>query len=93
MTTELVHVGFRNMLAINKVIAVLAPDQEPTRRLIREAKSKGLLLDATHARKTKATLIMDTGHVAVVAIAPDTIAARLTATIRDATAGIGHGGE
>ncbi len=93
MATELVHVGFGNMLAINKVVAVLAPDQEPTRRLIREAKGKGLFLDATHARKTKAALIMDTGHVAVVAIAPDTIAARLAATVRDATAETGNDSE
>lgn len=85
MATELVHVGFGNMLAMNKVLAVLSPDQEPTRRLIREAKSKGLLLDATHARKMKAALVMETGHIAVVAIATETISARLAATVRDAT--------
>ncbi|MFC1919742.1 extracellular matrix/biofilm biosynthesis regulator RemA family protein [Chloroflexota bacterium] len=85
MPTELVHVGFGNMLAMNKVLAVLSPDQEPTRRLIREAKSKGILLDATHARKMKAALVMETGHIAVVAIATETISARLAATVRGAT--------
>ncbi|MDO8473696.1 MAG: DUF370 domain-containing protein [Dehalococcoidia bacterium] len=81
MNTELVHVGFGNMLALNRVIAVLACDQEPAKRLIREAKEKGLLLDATHARKMKAALVMDTGHVAVVAIAPETITGRLGAIV------------
>lgn len=77
MRTELVHVGFGNMIALNRVVAVLSCDQEPAKRLVREAKDKGLLLDATHARKIKAALVMDTGHVAVVAIAPETIISRL----------------
>lgn len=79
MGTELVHVGFGNLLALNRVVAVLSCDQEPAKRLVREAKDKGLLLDATHARKMKAALIMDTGHVAIVAIAPETLTARLSA--------------
>lgn len=79
MATELVHVGFGNLLALNRVVAVLSCDQEPAKRLVREARDKGLLLDATHARKMKATVVMDTGHVAIVAIAPETITARLSA--------------
>lgn len=77
MGTELVHVGFGNMVALNRVVAVLSTDQEPAKRLVREAKERGMLLDATHARKVKAALVMDTGHVAVVAIAPETISGRL----------------
>ncbi|MEW6034006.1 MAG: extracellular matrix/biofilm biosynthesis regulator RemA family protein [Chloroflexota bacterium] len=78
MGIELVHVGFGNLVALNRVVAVLSAEQEPARRLIREAKDKGLLLDATHARKIKAALVMDTGHVTVVAIAPETIGGRLS---------------
>ncbi len=80
MATEFVHVGFGNLLAFNRIVAVLACDQEPAKRLVREAREKGLLLDTTHARKMKAVLIMDTGHVAVVAIAPETINSRLSST-------------
>jgi hypothetical protein len=68
---------------MNRVIAILAPDQEPTRRLIREAKSKGTLIDATHARKIKAALVLDSGHIAIAAVSPETIAARLTASRGD----------
>ncbi len=77
--TELLHVGFGNLFALNRIVAVLSSDQEPARRLVREAKEKGLLIDATHARKIKAVLVMDTGHVAAVAIAPETITGRLNA--------------
>lgn len=81
MSAELVHVGFGNLMAFNRVLAVLSADQEPARRMIREAREKGLLLDATHARKIKAALVLDTGHIAIVAIAPDTISARLSSIV------------
>ncbi|MBI2853373.1 MAG: DUF370 domain-containing protein [Chloroflexi bacterium] len=81
MGTELVHVGFGNLLAMNRVVAVLSTDQEPAKRLIREAKEKGMLLDVTHARKVKAALVMDTGHIAAVAIAPETISGRIAAMV------------
>jgi extracellular matrix regulatory protein A len=77
MGTEHIHVGFGNMVALNRVIAVLSCEQEPAERIVREARDKGLLLDATHARKMKAARIMDTGHVAVVAISAETLSASL----------------
>ena len=79
MTTELVHVGFGNVLAINRVIAVASPNSAPTKRAVQEGKNKGVLIDMTNGRRTKAVLIMDSGHIVLAAIAPETIAGRLTA--------------
>jgi hypothetical protein len=77
MNTELVHIGFENVIAMNRVLAVLAPNQQPVKRLMREAKDKGLLIDATHGRKVKAALVLDTGHVTLSAISPEAIGNRL----------------
>jgi len=77
MSTELVHIGFDNIIAVNRVVAMLSPIQQPTKRLIQEARSKGVLIDATHARKAKTAVIMDTGHIVLAAISAETIAKRL----------------
>ena len=77
MNTELVHIGFENVIAMNRVLAVLSPNQQPVKRLMREAKDKGLLIDATHGRKVKAVLVLDTGHVTLSAISPEAIGNRL----------------
>lgn len=78
MATELIHVGFGNVLAINRVIAMSSPNSAPTKRLVQEGKTKGMLVDMTNGRKTKAVMIMDSGHIVLAAIAPETIAGRLT---------------
>jgi len=80
MTTELIHVGFGNVLAINRVIAMAPPNSAPTKRMAQESKSKGMIIDLTNGRRTKAVLVMDSGHIVLAAIAPETIAGRLTAT-------------
>jgi regulator of extracellular matrix RemA (YlzA/DUF370 family) len=77
MNTELVHIGFENVIAMNRALAVLSPNQQPVKRLMREAKDKGLLIDATHGRKVKAVLVLDTGHVTLSAISPEAIGNRL----------------
>ena len=79
MFTELVHLGFSNLVAINKVIAVVSPNSAPAKRLAQEAKSKGLVIDVTNGRRTKAILIMDSGHIILAAIAPETIDSRIRA--------------
>ncbi|MCK4354609.1 MAG: DUF370 domain-containing protein [Dehalococcoidia bacterium] len=79
MSTELVHIGFGNIIAVNRTIALLAVNQQPVKRLIHEAREKGLLIDATHGRKAKAAILFDTGHISLAAISPDTIVHRLTA--------------
>ena len=77
MSTELVHIGFDNIIAVNRVVSMLSPIQQPTKRLIQEARNKGMLIDATHARKAKTAVIMDTGHIVLAAISAETIAKRL----------------
>lgn len=78
MTSEMVHVGFGNILAMNRVIAISAPSSAPTKRTIQEARSKGILIDMTNGRRTKAVIFLDSGHVVLAALAPDTITGRLT---------------
>jgi regulator of extracellular matrix RemA (YlzA/DUF370 family) len=78
MSTELVHVGFGNILAIDKVLAIVSPGSAPIKRMIQAGKSKGLLIDLTSGRKTKAVIIMDSGHIVLVALNTETIASRLT---------------
>lgn len=79
MVTELVHIGFNNFVAINRVIAIASPNSAPTKRTIQEGKTKGLLIDMTNGRKTKAVIISDDGHIILTALAPETIAGRLQA--------------
>jgi hypothetical protein len=80
MTTELIHVGFGNVLAINRVIAMAPPNSAPTKRMAQESKSTGMIIDLTNGRRTKAVLVMDSGHIVLAAIAPETIAGRLMVT-------------
>jgi hypothetical protein len=77
MGIELVHIGFNNMLAMNRVIAIASPNSAPTKRTIQDGRTKGLLIDMTNGRRTKAVIIADSGHVILAALAPDTIAGRL----------------
>ncbi len=78
MCTELVHVGFGNVIAVNKVIALLSINQQPVKRLIREAREKERLIDATHGRKAKTAVLFETGHIMLAAVTAETIAHRLT---------------
>ena len=79
MTMVPVHVGFGNILAVNRVIAIVSPNSAPTKRAIQEGRNKGLLIDMTNGRRTKAAIITDSGHIILAALAPDTIAGRLHA--------------
>ena len=80
MATELIHLGFGNILAINRVIGIVSPNSAPTKRLIQEGKSEGLIIDMTNGRRTKSVLIMDSGYIVLAALASDTIASRLAAS-------------
>ncbi len=80
MVIELVHIGFGNILAMSRVIAIAPPNSAPTRRAIQEGKNKGLLIDMTSGRRTKAVIITDSGHIILAALAPETIAGRLQAS-------------
>jgi len=74
---ELVHIGFGNILVMNRVIAMAAPNSAPTKRTVQEAKARGQLVDMTNGRRTKAVIFMDSGHIIQAALAPETIAGRL----------------
>ena len=77
MGIELVHVGFNNIIAMNRVIAIISPNSAPTKRAVHEGRSKGLLVDMTNGRRTKAVIVTDSGHIVLAALAPETIAGRL----------------
>ncbi len=74
---KLLNVGFGNMVAAGRIVAVVAPDSAPVKRLIQEARDGGHLIDATAGRRTRAVLMMDTGHVVLSAVQPETIAGRM----------------
>ncbi len=77
MVIELVHIGFGNILAMNRIIAIASPNSAPTKRTIQEGRNKGLLIDMTSGRRTKAVIFTDSGHIVLAALAPETIAGRL----------------
>jgi extracellular matrix regulatory protein A len=77
MSMEPVHIGFGNVLAVNRVIAIVTPNSAPIKRIIQEGRNKGLLIDMTNGRRTKAVIITDSGHIILGALAPETIAGRL----------------
>lgn len=80
MIIELIHVGFGNILAMNRVVAIASPNSAPTKRAIQEGRNKGLLVDMTSGRRTKAVIIADSGHIILAALSPETITSRLQAS-------------
>ena len=74
---RLINIGFGNMVNAGRLIAMVAPDSAPIKRIVQEAKDKGVLIDATYGRKTKAVLIMDSDHVILSALQPESVAGRL----------------
>ncbi len=74
---KFINIGFGNMVAANRVIAVVSPDSSPIKRVIRESEDKGLLINATYGRRTRAVVVMDSEHVVLSAILPETITKRL----------------
>ena len=80
MIMEPVHIGFGNIIAMNRVIAIASPNSAPTKRAIQEGKNKGLLIDMTNGRRTKAAIFTDSGHIVLAALAPETITGRLQVT-------------
>jgi len=79
VAADLVHVGFGNFLAMDRVLAIVSPHSAPMRRLVLEAKKNGHVIDLTSGRKTKTALVMDTGYIVLTAIGSDTIVGRVSA--------------
>ncbi len=80
MVVELVHIGFDNFLAINRIVAIASPNSTTIKRVMQEGRNNGLLIDMTHGRKTKAVIFTDSKHIFVAARAPEIIAGRLRAS-------------
>ena len=76
MSIQLINIGFGNMVSANRIIAVISPESAPVKRVISEARDKGLLIDATYGRKTRSVIITDSSHVILSAIQPETVANR-----------------
>ena len=77
MSIELVHIGFGNILAMSRAIAIASPNSAPTKRIIHEGRNNGKVIDMTSGRRTKAVIFTDSGHIVLAALAPETIASRL----------------
>ena len=73
---KLINIGFGSMVAANRLLAIVAPDSAPIKRVVQEARDRGMLIDASFGRKTKAVIFMDTDHVILSAIPTETICAR-----------------
>ena len=74
---KLINIGFGSMVAANRLLAIVSPESAPIKRLIQEAKERSMCIDATYGRKTKSVILMDTDHVILSAIQPETIAGRV----------------
>ena len=74
---QLINIGFGNYISANKLVSIVSPESAPIKRMVQEAKDNKTSVDATYGRKTRAVLIMDSGHIVLSAIQPETIAARI----------------
>jgi Uncharacterized protein conserved in bacteria len=76
MEIRLINIGFGNIVSANRIIAIIGPESAPIKRIIQEARERGVLIDATCGRKTRAVIITDSEHVLLSAIQPETISHR-----------------
>ena len=75
---KLIDIGFGNLVAAGRLIAVVSPDSAPIKRMVQEARDRGVLIDATFGRRTRSVLVMDSDHVVLSAIQPEKVAGRLS---------------
>ena len=73
---KLINIGFGSMVAAGRILSMLAPDSAPIKRIVQEAKDRGMLIDASYGRATKTVILMDTDHVILSALTPDGLSAR-----------------
>lgn len=88
---RLINIGFGNMIAADRIIAIVSPDSAPVKRMIQEARDRKRVIDATQGRRTRAVIQTDSDHVVLSAIQPETIAGRVgqrDAVIRDEEKGV-----
>ena len=80
---KLINIGFGNMVSANRLIAIVSPESAPIKRIVQEARDKGSLIDATYGRRTRAVIIMDSDHIILSAMQPETVANRLDSSNED----------
>ena len=80
MDIKLINIGFGNIVSANRVIAIVSPESAPIKRIINDARERGELIDATYGRRTRAVIVMDSGHIILSAIQPETVANRFIAS-------------
>ena len=73
---KLINIGFGNMVSAGRLITIVSPESAPIKRIIQDARDNGVLIDATYGRRTRAVIVMDSGHVVLSAIQPETVANR-----------------
>ena len=78
MDIRLINIGFGNVVSANRIIAIISPESAPIKRIIQEARDKGMLIDATYGRRTRSVVVTDSGHILLSAVQPETVANRLT---------------
>jgi len=74
---KLINIGFGNIVFANRLIAIVSPESAPVKRLVQDARDRGMLIDATYGRRTRAVLITDSDHIILSAVQPETVANRL----------------
>ena len=77
---KLINIGYGNMVSANRIITIVSPESAPIKRIIQEARDGGVSIDATYGRRTRAVIIMDSGHVVLSSIQPETVANRFVQT-------------
>ena len=78
MTVKLINIGFGNIVAANRIIAIVSPEAAPIKRIVQEARERGKLVDATYGRRTRAVVLTDSDHIILCAVQPETVAHRLS---------------
>ncbi|MDQ0215069.1 regulator of extracellular matrix RemA (YlzA/DUF370 family) [Oikeobacillus pervagus] len=77
MSIRLINIGFGNIVSANRIISIVSPESAPIKRLVQEARERGTLIDATYGRRTRAVIMMDSDHVILSAVQPETVAQRI----------------
>ncbi|WP_018921308.1 extracellular matrix/biofilm regulator RemA [Salsuginibacillus kocurii] len=77
MNIKLINIGFGNIVSANRMISIVSPESAPIKRIIQEGRDRNMLIDATYGRRTRAVIIMDSDHVILSAVQPETVAQRL----------------
>ncbi len=77
MTIKLINIGFGNIVSASRIISIVSPESAPIKRVITEARERGLLIDASYGRRTRAVIVADSGHIILSAVQPETVKQRL----------------